>query len=496
MRKLLLLVFLLVIGLPTSRLYSQDAPPTPEYSFAYGLQGGEVRVAMWMNPDWVQNAIPAKVLFGRADVDLSLPVWSPDGLTLYVTTYDTIEENVAVNLESYAILNNELTPLLPIVSPENLEFAYEFIRVTTISPDGRYAWVARVVGFQTALVDLQEKRIVAESECPADVLTWQENTVIVACNGRLFADPQIFALDLATGERVQVFVPPQNTYPQEAQFLPDGRYLVGAFRGNNPAEIGLLQTDEYAGSYLGTGSQLQLNTTGNILAFVENDRLKKLPLDTLTPTDLGTLTGNYEWDGESLRFWRTQTSPHGDFQVVRVEASRLKRVERIIYSGVPPVNIDFSPEGIYVALEFQPQAGQSYVEIHGEDGLVWVSDFQLPNSFVQLQAPADRPVAWSKDGEWMHVQYTENLSTFPRTLSVNVNTGDTLLSPEPQAKIVGESPDGVWWVYIVVGNPLDNPTNRLIVYNPVTLEQHLLADGVPLYEDPQFPLWRYIVWSE
>ncbi|NJM16768.1 MAG: hypothetical protein HC896_16595 [Bacteroidales bacterium] len=45
-----------------------------------------------------------------------------------LTGHDAIEENVAVNLESYAILNNELTPLLPIVFPENLEcFIFSFL---------------------------------------------------------------------------------------------------------------------------------------------------------------------------------------------------------------------------------------------------------------------------------------------------------------------------------------------------------------------------------
>ncbi|MBZ0306554.1 MAG: hypothetical protein K8I82_10850, partial [Anaerolineae bacterium] len=101
MRKLIL--FLLLFLLPVA---SAQESSTPEYSFAYGLQGGEVRVASLINNDWQQSTIPARVLFGIADVELALPRWSPDGLTLYVTTYDPVEENVALTVQAYDILNN------------------------------------------------------------------------------------------------------------------------------------------------------------------------------------------------------------------------------------------------------------------------------------------------------------------------------------------------------------------------------------------------------
>lgn len=491
---------LLILLIP-SLTHSQDS--SPEYAFAYGLTDGEVRVARIVNEDWLQTRVPARVLFGRADVELALPKWSPDGSTLYVTTFDPLEENVAVNLEAYNILTDELTPILAVVPLEAMEFAFEFARIDSISPDGRYAWVTQVVSYRTHLVDLENKTIVTTTECPVNVLTWQPETVIVACNGQLFAEPQIFSVSLSSGERVQAFVPPsentqplQATYTQEGHFLTSGRYLVGSSDPGLPSSIGLLETDRYAGQYLGVGTQLQVNSSEEYLAFIQNERLQKVNLETLQFTNVGKAVGNFQWQGEALLFWRTQTNVNGDFQIIRVEARNQYRRETVIYSGLEPQNIDFSPLDDFVALEFQPVPGQSYVELHGRDGLVWVSDFEYPQSYVQLQFQVDRPISWSENGEWIHLQYSPDLRTFPRTLSVNVITGDSILAPEAQAKFVGEAPDGEWWLYMVTGDPLETPTNRLLAYRWAEDDLHILAEEVPLYDDPQFPLWRYIVWSK
>ncbi len=496
MRKFILLLLLFLLPVASA----QDS--TPDYSFAYGLQGGEVRVASLINNDWRQSTIPARVLFGVADVELALPQWSPDGLTLYVTTYDPVEENVALTVQAYNILNNQLNEVLTVTPIEQLDFLYEFVRVEAISPDGRYAVVSRLVSYQTYLIDLQNKILVAPAPCPSTVLTWLAGEVILACNGRLFADPSIYSLRLSDGQQVQAFVPPPadpmnplSSYIQEGRFLNDGRYLVGPLTRADTTAIGLLQTDAYAADYFGTGTHLRVNENETYLTFTRNNRLYRLNLGSMRLSDVGTAVGSPRWNGETLTFWRTQTTPDGLFQILYVETSPLRRAEHLIYSGQPPADIDLSPYSPYAALAFQPQPDRSSVKIYGLEGLVWDSDERYAGSYVQLQAIPDRPVSWSADGNWIHLLYAENLSVFPRTLSVNMQTGDSLPAPEPQAKWVSESPDGAWWLYVVIGDPVENPTNRLLAYHPADGDLRILAEGIPLYENPSFPLWRYFEWS-
>lgn len=209
MRKLALLLVFLIPVFPISRIQSQES--TPDYAFAYGLQGGEVRVAMMMNNDWFQSTIPARVLFGAADVELALPEWSPDGLTLYVVTYDPIEANVAVTIQAYDVLSNQLSEVLAVTTPEELDFLYEFVRVDSVSPDGNYAVASRLVNYQSLLIDLQNKAVVALMPCPSNILTWLTGEVMLACNGRLFATPNIYAVRLSDGRQTRALVPPPPT---------------------------------------------------------------------------------------------------------------------------------------------------------------------------------------------------------------------------------------------------------------------------------------------
>ncbi|KAB2904869.1 MAG: hypothetical protein F9K27_07765 [Anaerolineae bacterium] len=498
MRKLALLLVFLIPVFPISRIQSQES--TPDYAFAYGLQGGEVRVAMMMNNDWFQSTIPARVLFGAADVELALPEWSPDGLTLYVVTYDPIEANVAVTIQAYDVLSNQLSEVLAVTTPEELDFLYEFVRVDSVSPDGNYAVASRLVNYQSLLIDLQNKAVVALMPCPSNILTWLTGEVMLACNGRLFATPNIYAVRLSDGRQTRALVPPtpdpENplaAYIKEGLFLPDGRYLVGPINVPDATAIGLLETEEYAAAYFGTGTQLRVGE--NQLAFVQRNRLQRLNLDSMRQSDLGAIVGGPRWNGETLAFWRTQTTPDGLFQAVYVEASRFRREEHLIYSGPAPSDVDLSPYGPYVAATFQPQPDQSAVEIHGPEGLIWASS-QEYTGYIQLQPVPDRPVAWSANGEWVHLLYAEDLSVFPRTLSVNVETGESLPAPEPQARFVRESPDGEWWLYMVISNPIENPTNRLLAYRHSEDDLRILADGLPLYENPSFPLWQYFEWSQ
>ncbi|MBZ0308992.1 MAG: hypothetical protein K8I82_23205, partial [Anaerolineae bacterium] len=396
-----------------------------------------------------------------------------------------------------------LNEVLTVALIEQLDFLYEFVRVESISPDGRYAVVSRLVSYQTYLVDLQNKTLVAATPCPSTVLTWLAEEVMLACNGRLFADPGIYSLRLSDGQQVQAFVPPpaDPTHPlaayiQEGRFLNDGQYLAGPLTRTDATAIGLLETETYAAAYLGTGTHLRVNEGETALAFIQNQRLQRLTLDSMRLSDLGTATGSPRWDEDTLVFWRTQTTPDGLFQILYVETSPFRRAEHLIYSGKRPTDMDLSPTSPYAALVFQPQPDQSSVEIYGMEGLVWESDEGYAGGYIQLQAVPDRPVSWSADGNWIHLLYAENLSVFPRTLSVNVQTGDSLPAPEPQAKWVSESPDGVWWLYMVIGDPVENPTNRLLAYHTVEGDVRILAEGIPLYEDPSFPLWRYFEWSD
>lgn len=503
MRKLVGFLVLAILLITPQLSLSQPAR-VPRYSLAYSRGDNEVQVVTLVGEnEWVQQPLPARLMFGQADVALTMPQWSADGRTLYAAAYEPQSETIATRIYAYEVFTGQFREVVTVADPAQLSPPIEYVRIDSISPDGRFAWTTRLISYQTQLINLSEREVVTTSTCPARVLTWLPAEVVIACTGALFAAPDIYSLNLATGEPVRYLEPPVaetganylSAYVTGGMLLGDeSLYMVGPYQSAQETEIGILQWNDYNGQYLGKGKYLSVSENQQYAAFFVGDRLMRMNLATGILADMGTVvvTAQPLWAGDTLQFWYTR-EVQGNFEILRVEAAAKSRREYIVYSGAAPTNWQFSPTGAYVALQFQASPSESYVEIHGREGLLWVSDFAYPDSFVQL--PTEWQLAWSADKKWLHLRYAPIPTELPTTLSLNLENQTTILAPETYGTFVGESPDGAWWLYEIGVDPLQARVQRLIVYQRATSQLEVLSDGIPLYSNPQYPAWNYYVWS-
>jgi hypothetical protein len=482
----------------------QEPPPAPPYAFAYSVINHEVRVAKF-RPDadqWVEDKLQARVMLGVAQDGLILPRWSADGSTLYVTAFEPGVENIAVALFAYEAATGEFREIGEVIDPDEV-FGSEYVQINAISPDEQVAWVTLLVAAQSRLIDLETGSTIATSSCIARVLTWLAEEVVTACTGVYFAEPQIMVLDLQSGEIVRQLAAPPQTDPYTAAYVTGGRlldndtYLVGSFGSAQETVIGLLDWEGSGGQYIAQGSHLSVSPDQHYAAFFSEGHIFRLDVESRELQDLGeaVVSSQPMWEEENaLKYWVAQPVEGGLIRIIYTRQFPESKEERIVYEGLPPRRWITAPYGPYMAAEFSPDPAQSYVEIHDPYGLLWVSDAIFSGSFVQL--PFEQDIAWSADGDWLHLRYSEAVGQRPRTLSLNVTTTrEAILAPEQAALVVGESPDGLWWLYESHSETLDTPLNRLIVMQRDTKVMQVITEGVELYTNFIYPSWQYYVVS-
>lgn len=499
-RKILCVAVVLMV-LVGGMAHGQEAE-TPLYRFAYAVQGPELRVVTYipLEDRWQMDRLNARALFGDADLQLVLPEWTSDGQALVTSVLEPNSTVLATRLFRY--MDGTFEPVLNVLEPDTLEAPFEYIRIDSISPDGRYAWTTRLISFETQLIDLDSGDVIVQaSSCPARVLAWLPDEVIVSCNGTLFNEPNIFGINLSTGEEARVLLPPPGDSAESivtgGQVLPGNRMVVGAFGSEQASYAGVISLGEFSGDYVGPGSYLSLNASGDTAAFFADGRIFRWDLATARVSDLGEAlpVADGVWQNDELHFWKVNDASE-ELTLTHVVATPLSRSERIIYQGARPLDFALSPYGAFAALEFQPAAGESFVELHGREGLVWVSDFDFPGSFVGLQLFPDRPIMWSPTGEWVHLRFSEDATTAPRTMSLNLRDVDfNVFAPEERTSLVSESPDGVWWLYATTSDPYQPLERRLFAYRPRDAKLQIISEAPPLYSSFQFPDWNFYIWA-
>jgi hypothetical protein len=80
-----------------------------------------------------------------------------------------------------------------------------------------------------------------------------------------------------------------------------------------------------------------------------------------------------------------------------------------------------------------------------------------------------------------------------RTLSVDLETGETRLAPEEKAILVSVSPDSVWWLYAIEDD--SGESERLIAYNWQSGERATLYDGPGVYQLGHSARSKAFVWK-
>ncbi|NJL95554.1 MAG: hypothetical protein HC915_18415, partial [Anaerolineae bacterium] len=236
--------------------------------------------------------------------------------------------------------------------------------------------------------------------------------------------------------------------------------------------------------------------TGRYAAFLRGSTVYRWNLERGDPLPLGQAAEVAAplWVGEALVFWQEQTTPQGEFRLVRVAVTPQRRIEQVVYRGPRPEGWLPSPVEARAALSFRPASDQSYVEVHGPRGLFWSSAERLPGAYVQL--PLALQIAWTRDAQTLHLLYSEGFGPLPRSLALDMRNGRSLLPPEERAIFVGDSPDGQWWLYEVGEDPLQTSVNRLFLWAPAVAGYVLVTEGRPLYTGQQYPSHRFYVWSD
>ncbi len=480
------------------------------YSVAFGLVDGRLNVASLLSDgSWQVGQSEGRALFGEVDTQFVQPRWTADGRYVYMTIYEPGSNSIATRIQRYDVAAQTSEIVLDTFPPRQRGDATALVGLNALSPDGQYAWVSRLRTGEQQLFDLQNGRVLSTGQlCPAQVLEWQADSVLMACTGLGFAPPDIFTLSLADGARGSTLLPPPldeanplSSHITAVEPLAEDRLLVGTFTTQAdavPRYVGVIARDAYDGQYFGPGRAVRPRPDGQQIAYISAGRVQRADLASNTTTDLGTalLEGGTAWQDDALRFWRPDTTPDGDFRLVRVEAQPLRRVETVYYVGVAPERYTFAPNAADVfALEFRPSATEAFVELYRDGELIWVSDFAFPGSYTTLQNPQAEALYWSPDGEWLHMDFRPDLQTPVQTLSVNVQTATVRQAPEARTQLVSQSPDGAWWLYTpAFPDALDQPAS-VIAHNPATNQTVQISEFVAPYTTPFFPTNANYIWS-
>jgi hypothetical protein len=168
------------------------------------------------------------------------------------------------------------------------------------------------------------------------------------------------------------------------------------------------------------------------------------------------------------------------------------RQETVVYSGPAPEDegLAFAPEVPYAALAFEREDYSRYTDIYDSEGhLLWTSQDQFPAFNVELGLALTQP--WPRNARWAHLVVSGGRDAWDlRTLSVDLETGETRLAPEEGARLVSVSPDSVWWIYVI-----DGESEQLIAYNWQSGDLTALYDEPGVYQPGRFDRGIPLVWK-
>jgi hypothetical protein len=483
----------------------------PRYSVAFTAYNSEsathtLYVATLLSDNtWQITSLPERVLLGQFDIRLVTPVWSADGRTLFTTLLEEGQDGdgydylVGGRLASFDVFTRQLTPRLEMFTfATHPDLPYEALHYESISPDSRFAWVARTMQFDVHyLVNLETNTVVAPSECQVTALAWLETEILVSNAPYLGpCDPAVYTLDLATGEKSHILAAPPlheenywESYPTIAILLSDGRVLVG---GNEwqAAEVGLLSLDGSSGKYFGPGNQLEVFEAEGVAVWESPQKgrvcldLTTLEILPLNEADFAAAPGCWG----HLTYHYIEESPHdrGQFTIREIALEDGTKQETILYEG--SYNSTYTSymgvsEPSMVAITHNDR-----VEIYEHGELVWDSGSALPGMSMTSEI-----WGWAHNEEWLRLDRTDIQESY----MLNMQTLKIVSPPEPGYTFLNMSPDGAWWLYAVVGSNWDvESVQRLIAFHPATGEQVILVDSEILaHINFHFSPEQYYVWS-
>jgi hypothetical protein len=495
---------------------------TPRYAVAFQAfveeDNGPVQrvhvASLDTNDQWRVDVLNEDLFFGEFNSMLVLPSWSTSN-TLVIPGWalDASEQyspSYYDSLYQYDLNTGEAQPLIEhITAPDGQHALYGF-SIEEISPDGRTALLYSSLDATSGyLINLKTGTVIAGGLCPIRALAWLETEVIVthtlfAIHDPDICQPAIYGIDLTDGTITRELANPDTLSQNQSEIW------------NNTVRDGFLFDDSSLLTTRGVVSLLPLDggpplKTADVVArsFVEVapnrrfaalysfvDGLYWLDLETFETTKLADDQGLWErenWTnvGENeLGFWSQEDN--GTYTLKYVTYDGTNRDETVVYSGQAP---DFGApafalELLYAALTFEREDYSRYTDIYDAEGhLLWTSQDQFPELNVELGLQFTHP--WPRNARWAHLVVWGG-SWNMRTLSVDLETGETRLAPE-DAILVSVSPDSVWWLYVIEDD--SGESERLVAYNWNSGEQAILYDGPGVYQLGHFARSKAFVWK-
>jgi hypothetical protein len=453
------------------------------------------------NDHWRVDILDEDLFFGEFNSMLVLPYWRNSRmLVIPGWAHDASEQSPPYDsLYQYDLNTGEAQPLIEhITAPDGQHALYGF-SIEEISPDGGTALLYSSLDATSGyLINLKTGTVIAGGLCPLNALAWLETEVIVTHT--LFAiydsdicQPAIYGIDLTDGTITRELANPDTLSQSQSDIW------------NNTVRDGFLFDDNLLLTTRGVVSLLPLDgspplKSADVVArsFVEVapsrrfaalysfvDGLYWLDLETFETTKLADAQGIWEREnwinlGDSeLGFWSQEDN--GTYTLKYVTYDGTNRHETVVYSGQALVFFggpEFAPGLPYAAWTFEDGNYNRYVEIYDSEGhLRWTSQKQFPRFTVEL-GQFIHP--WPQNARWAHFVVWGGLDSWNmRTLSVDLETGETRLAPE-DAILVSVSPDSVWWLYVIEDELCES--EQLIAYNWQSGDLATLYDGSCVYQ--------------
>jgi hypothetical protein len=491
-----LILLLSILLFPVVVETSAQETTLPRYAVAFAYRGGTRIAVLGAAGSWRFDDLP-RAYFGQGDVGLIHTVWSPDGRTAYLA-YAAPGDGQYRFIYAYDVVAHEQSPVV-FLDKASKSNDYSLI---SVSPDGRYLWIIRLVDGTSRLVDTKappDKRVVARmDECPGAVLAWLEGHVLV--QGFYGCAYTNYLFDLKTGKSefsyLQTDKETDLTFGATVIPLTDGKPWVLVYSPGSGRLSKLSLDTGKPEKWLDT-ERFIVAKDHKSAAFAHEGHLYVLDLGTLAVTDLDktdSVRSSFAAD-DGLVFLTVepQDAPH---TIHRITVKAGQRHDSTIYEGQPFVDASFAPEGQGFLLDFGEEDGYALYNADGKR--IWRSQDEPPEIAAQLNfALVNDSGRWTS--HWFHsVLRAEpgNQDQPGRSFAVNVDNGKFLLAPEQTPIWVSASPDETWWLYVRLDLSSEVPKDELIAYNINTGKSVTFSDGEALAQrNFHFPLGAYYVWS-
>jgi|GEM_PF-5004828 len=437
----------------------------------FATDSGQWVATVDSNDEWTITRIEENVFQGIMDFHRILPVWSPDGHSIYmaVTLPDSM---IASQIYRFDIETYESEFVLEPFDGASLSLDLEGVMFGEFSPDGRYLWAYQTVILQKSyLIDLETNSVIYQVDGWHETVDWQHGIMRTTQASSVIpfiqSDPTIYHFDFATET-----VSEQVTYPLSDEWifatailLDDGQVLVQ----DNADTIRLVNWQTEENNILANGHSLSRLNSDEAVFIDESSNLMRINLDTLEIEQINEnpLIAGYIGIEQEL---------------FRVEGDSLIYVEQVFESDNDTSTLNWIR---------QTDDDREITELYtGNDSNPIISLISpayffrtVSNQTVNIRAyNADRPlyeggypqddisINWGDDGQLVLQAYDTRGQDLRIDVHIDPQTETITLPPEWNMRRVSVSPDGRWWFYSYSQPDLydDGFVAGLVAYQPET----------------------------